>query len=222
MDFKDTVKRWMYSFTYAVETQDEEKISMAKLNEFVRTAPLRGVSGHIVRQTQKFIRESFETCLAYISHYRYLTVPEGDRDHNCAVEADFSSLKRDDRGTRANQALDFSLEIIYNRDRRYLKRKEREWNNSMITRRMENNGETHRDKLLRQLSAEIVDNKAAKAVQEHILSKRIVYSIRCVQPNEPPHNASRYHFHVQAPERDPPADTPWCQEIPRVRYVAKH
>ena len=111
--FLDEVRDWLYSFSTYVESESEEKDSLAKLREVINMEKENNnISKGLLDFTTDYIITGFEDQLYRLCHCNYMDVLWGRIDDNCFSESSNSTLARDALGPKPNQKLHVAADCI--------------------------------------------------------------------------------------------------------------
>ena len=133
------------------------------------------VSQGIVFKVQDFLQNSFYPILHHFCKRHFLFIPNGDRDHNSAVESDNKSLKHCQQRPQPNHNLFWSGKMVLERDERYINRLVDENRKKVVYQLFPCKGETSKGQLARELSAHIVEPKAKDAAEQWELANTASY-----------------------------------------------
>lgn len=111
--FQQHMINWFYHFTDSIETEAQEKDSLAKLDLYIDEVEKEGkVTPGLITATKTFLDESFTPVLRLLCFREYMYIYCGDVNENCFTESDNASLKGDSMGPAANSKLYNSADAI--------------------------------------------------------------------------------------------------------------
>lgn len=106
--FTTVVTKFLYHFSDYVECEEEERLSMEMLEDFINT--FEGISKELRDFTLTFVRQRFACLLHRLSFRHFMGRPNGFVKANSFVESENATLKRKGgNGPRSNQSIDISV-----------------------------------------------------------------------------------------------------------------
>ncbi len=169
--FINTIIHWLYHFTNDIETEPQMKDSYEKLQQFVLQAEAdTNLTKALVTYTAQFLRESFQPLLRLLCQCYYQDVFCGDVNANCFVESDNASLKKDSMKPNANSKLYVSCKNICDHTKRRIDALKRNAAKNTRTQLLPKPSDNDIDKIRRDLSKHIVEDKREKVLQQYGMS----------------------------------------------------
>lgn len=170
--FIEEMRDWFYSFMNDIENVQEEQDSLSKLKNVINKE--RGndaIANVILDETLTFITVSFEDQLYRMSHYHYKKSWWGWVSENCFTESSNSSLSRDPFGPKPNHKLHVAGSCILDHTESTHVKIQTQAVKAIGSHKMKVENETVDQKVSRNLSLSIVDEKNELAMDQYLLSK---------------------------------------------------
>lgn len=171
---------WFYHFTERIETEAQEKDSLAKLDIYIDEVEKEGkVSPGLITATKTFLDESFTPVLRLLCFREYMYIYCGDVNENCFTESDNASLKKDPMGPAANSKLYNSADaIIQHTGRRTDKLQSKAHSRKRL---MPSESDTVAQSCKVELSKKIVKHKRDAVIEQFMMSSGKLIEFSCIE-----------------------------------------